>query len=316
MNTPSLFLAGSLLVASSAALSNTCSFDIVSHRGGVAQYENSIEGAQSAFRSGFDVVEVDLMPLSDGRWVVHHDPVLGRVTRHSRGGIRLISGLTSGDWKQVSHKKGTRLYGPAPFLYQLVEQASSKSKPFNFEIKGKPSLRSLKNLDSYLQKHIGSNFQYSSLNYDVLATLRELNDSVYLGVIQAPDAKSNKAAVKKKTDKYASLKSKWGGKAAQYGVDLNALEQKATAKYGQHLVDYAKQLYKVEQLGHAGIHLDVTTLSNYPDLIKRAHRANLKVYTYDIDNAYGHRTLINNRTSDNKPDGVITDLNVNEWCSR
>ncbi|NOQ93245.1 MAG: hypothetical protein GQ547_01280 [Methylophaga sp.] len=301
------------LFSTASIAENICNVTIVSHRGGSGLLENSVQGARLAFQT-FDSVEVDLQRLNDGAWVVHHDPLLGRSSQNSRNTPSLLATMSSSQWKGVRHKEGTSTGDPVPFVSDLLNVAH-KSKPFNFEIKGLASATSLKQLDKKLKSHLGSNYHYSSMDIGILKTIRKINKSVYLGVIQAPETKSASKAVTT-SPKYSKLKSKWDDKAKKWGVNIKQVEAKVMDKYATSTVDYAHNLDLISKLGNAGLHLDFQTVRSNINVLSQAKKRGLDVYTYDIDDKRKHLTFISNLKNQSRPTGVITDLKVSDWCSR
>jgi len=61
--------------------------------------ENTLEAVGAIFNRGLASVEFDVQRLSDGTWVLHHDPVIGRVLRVKGMMGRSTGTLTSADWR-------------------------------------------------------------------------------------------------------------------------------------------------------------------------------------------------------------------------
>lgn len=110
------------------------SFLVIAHRGASAEApENTMESFELALKKGADMIEVDLLPSSDGVPVVIHDAKTKRLTGIKADIRNLHSSEISGMRIQLMKNRG---YGsePIPTLNELMAWAKGKVL-LNIEIK-------------------------------------------------------------------------------------------------------------------------------------------------------------------------------------
>jgi len=173
------------------------SFATFGHRGGPSAPENSIPAVLSGLKDMHNGVEIDTQRLSDGAWVVHHDPMIGRSSYGANGFVNLLS---SADWKQVYllDRKGGQTRVKAPLLKDLLQafrKQAVKGQVINIEIKmvrrGQYSCNQLADLNQQVLSILRpEQFLYTSTYLDALQCMRNVNHGVYLGLIIEPNDKS------------------------------------------------------------------------------------------------------------------------------
>ena len=65
-----------------------------SHRGHFKEPENSRLSILRALQNGFDAIEIDVMQLASGEWVLHHDNETGRATGRVDGMRMTVNRMT------------------------------------------------------------------------------------------------------------------------------------------------------------------------------------------------------------------------------
>ncbi|MDQ7003713.1 MAG: glycerophosphodiester phosphodiesterase [Ghiorsea sp.] len=192
------------------------SFKTFGHRGGHGGPENSIPAVLSGLEAKHNGVEIDTQLLTDGTWVVHHDPMIGR---SSYGVLGFVNTLTKKDWNKVYllSRSGKKTKVKAPLLEELLQAFKSKSvsgQVLNIEIKmvkdnqyKAAQLASLNKLVlSYLKP---SQFIYTSTFLSALKSMRTINTRVYLGLVIEPNPVTMKRVISTTYGaEYRSIKGK------------------------------------------------------------------------------------------------------------
>lgn len=266
------------LIVSEAAYARCGSLEIQAHRGDSSHPENSVSAVVAALNGTHDAAEIDLQMLGDGKWVLHHDVVTGRVIR--TGSARPVSMLSSVQWRQANllDRKGNATTEPPPFWEDLVKAAApllrEKGKRLNVEIKGKYECAAILQAASKIAVSVPTkNWMISSVDLDALRCVRRTYPDVYLGLVVAPEISQDDPTRKKASQLLE--------KAGQLG---SKIKQKAESTYEQslnrqHLTqDGLKSI--VRELGNAGIHLDAATLKQRPSLLGWIKNSGLKVMVY------------------------------------
>ena len=186
---------------------NCSGVEVQAHRGHYTQPENSSAAIKSALNKGFDGVEIDIMQLKDGNWVVHHDLNLGRTLTGSKH--TLIRRINSSKYKRLKHKsrKGSVTSLPATTLEKALDtfvKHSNNSQQLNIEIKDISSCSSIRNMaDEVSLKLKDDSYQFTSINRTALQCLRDSGYKGYIGLVISPDSKKITDDVKSKYSKYS-----------------------------------------------------------------------------------------------------------------
>lgn len=294
-----------------------CPINIVGHRGYFRAPENSVQGIRHGLLAGNDAIELDLIQLSDGNWVIHHDLTLGRTTGTDDGKAYAVPRLNSRDWTRVRVRNPRTLAlepdQAAPFLADALNEIQRFAAPHqhvNFEIKSRPSTQALQHLDRQIRARLGGGYYYSSMSLETLRAVRAINPHVYLGWIVPPEPTSISVLKQhgKSSPGYRKFQADFERvlEAGRRYSDLARLEWS-----NDKLLD---QLHAA--LGPAsGLHVDVRRLEQKPALISKAHARGLQVYSYSIN---GHAYHLNTLKQLDKalPDGVIADASPYRLCQQ
>lgn len=293
-----------------------CELDLVAHRGHVDYPENSISGIKAAFAAGFPKVEIDIMRLRDGTWVLHHDPVTGRTSGFTSGSNAAISMMTAKDFSKlrVRDTKTLQLTSePAPTLAALLKALApvmADNQRLQVEFKSGASAHELATIDQLLAKALGQRFEYVAQDVQLLMQLRQLNSWVYLGIIEVPAS--------------ASMQAQARQQAAARGITSTRLshivEQKAQAAYRNSRTNWLTPagMANVQQhLGrNAGIHVDHAALTQQQTAVARANKLNIPLYTYTITGHAPHMAALTRLQQQGAmPVGAIVDDTHLNVCS-
>lgn len=120
-----------------------CRTGIAAHRGGAALWpENSILAFRNAAQLCVDYVEFDVHPTRDGTLVVHHDPVLDRMT----DGIGRLNSKTFAELSKLTIKGTTD--GRIPLFSEVVEIFRPTPIALRVELKADADLCPYPNLEA------------------------------------------------------------------------------------------------------------------------------------------------------------------------
>lgn len=301
--------------------SNQCPIDVYAHRGHYNYPENSLTSILMGALGGFDGVEIDVMLTRDGYWVVHHDSISGRATGRRDGKNLRISRIKGKDWNTlvVRDKDGNLTNERAPYAIDVFKQwaqTRQAGQQLNIEIKEDADLVELAQLNRMVVSSLpqGSYF-YSSLEFDVLKSMREVNSSVYLGYVWEPDGKSINEVkrVARKASKSDVLYQKYS-RAINWVSDYEARRRSRSKsnKYSAKKVRHA--------LGaNSGLHVDIRSFVRAPTIYTRSKAAGLaRVATYSINGTEYHQSQLQglNHSGRALPDAVIMDTSKFEFCHR
>lgn len=293
-----------------------CSLDLVGHRGHVDYPENSLSGVKAAFSAGFPKVEVDIMRLRDGTWVLHHDPVTGRASGFTNEENAAISTMTAAHFSRLRLRdpKALQLTAEsAPTLSALLAALApvmTHQHRLQVELKSNASAHELVTLDRMLTTMLGRRYEYVAQDIELLAQLRQLNPWVYLGVIEAPASTSMQALARQKADAQGLKPTRLSRIA----------EQKAQKTYRNRRTNWLTPagMAKVQQrLGsNAGIHVDHMALTQQTHAVARADKLNLPLYTYTVTGHPPHMaSLAQLKSKQAMPFGAIVDDTHLKVCS-
>ncbi|MBT3359732.1 MAG: hypothetical protein HN403_08905 [Rhodospirillales bacterium] len=123
--------------------------EIAAHRGGAGLWpENSMTAFENTTRLDVDLVEFDVHPTRDGRLVVHHDPLLDRMT----DGAGPLNEKTFAELSELTIK-GTD-DGRIPLLSEVIEVFRPTPIALRIEIKADANLRPYPGLEAAVAAEI------------------------------------------------------------------------------------------------------------------------------------------------------------------
>lgn len=178
-------LAAALALAMLPAQAGPCGDMFVhAHRGAPGHPENSMSAILAALRGPWDGVEIDAQQLADRTWVVHHDPILGRVSSHMG---KFVRDMTPSSWADVRLKdRQGRLTNEAPALLEqvLAESAKYPEKTLNIEMKSGGSCTSIEALVALVRRYRpDGNWFITHISPSLLNCARSADRQGYLGLI-------------------------------------------------------------------------------------------------------------------------------------
>lgn len=293
-----------------------CTIDLIAHRGHANYPENSISAVKAAFAAGFDKVEIDIMRLRDGNWVVHHDAMVGRASGFASGENASIASMRMENFAKLRLRDPKSLQLTPEFaasLTALIDAIAPEMKAnqrLQIEFKSAATQQELIALDQFLTKKLGQRYEYVAQDIDLLAQLRQLNTWVYLGIIEVPATSSMQALGRQK--------------AAAQGMQPSRLsrwaEQKSQQAYRRTRINWLTEqgMQKVRtRLGsHAGIHVDHAALTQQPTASARAKKINLPIYTYSVTPPAQHLSALKQlKDKGALPAGAIVDDSPLKICT-
>ena len=292
-----------------------CGIRLEAHRGHPRLAENSLLAVYGALQSGLPSVEVDIMRLRDGNWVLHHDKRTGRVAGRRDGATQFVELLNSSEFAALrlrEVKTGRLTDTPPTFLSEVVELMKRVAKPgqrLNLELKSDATRAQLAGLHAYLSQHLGSSqFYYSSMSTvndpELLGRVRAVAPDAPLAIVLRPHTRSLTEAAKEKGPE-AQRWSEWlAGKTKRA---LTSSTDQAT------LARWARELGP-----NLGLHVDIRTLVSDPELAARARKAGFGwISTYTVNSqAYHEEQLLALKKRGRLPDQVIVDASQYRVCQR
>lgn len=285
-----------------------CALDLVAHRGHIDYPENSLSGVKAAFSAGFSKVEVDIMRLRDGTWVLHHDVTTGRASGFSDGRRAAINTLTAAEFStlRVRDPKTFQLTREsAPTLLALVNGVSSvmtDQQRLQIEFKSGASIHELAAIDRTLAGVLGRRYEYVAQDIELLAKLRQLNPWVYLGVIEVPASTSMLELHRQKAEAQNVTPTRLS----------RTLEQRAQETYRRTRTNWLTPsgMATIQQrLGsNAGIHVDHAALIQQVGAVERTAKLNMPLYTYAVTGHAPHLSSLSRLKNQRAmPRGAIVD---------
>lgn len=292
-------------------------FQTFAHRGSPEYPENSIEAVVHALESGHSGVEIDVQQLRDGRWVVHHDLKVGRVSYGQNG---LVTNLSTLQWYKVrlsplkrSQPKNSQAEVKAPFLDDLLRAYSEVASPtqvLNIEVKGGLKVYSCNELTE-LNKLVSRNlsqrqFLYSSRSIEQLSCLRLVNPNVYLGIVIDPHIASIEATKGPKLSQVQSLYDEIKGDGASKQAYLTNSNR-----------DYLKKTsfkdFKNLIGPYYGFHIDY---HDYWDFSVNKNPEKGRLMLYQLGDDAGLVALLNKikERKEKLPDAVLVDAERATYC--
>ncbi len=336
---------GKLAVATVMASMDTQSFawtcggyELHAHRGAASQPENSASAIRAALDMNFQAVELDLQQLADGNWVIHHDPVLGRVVsvppdirRQGRAAVTLKE-IDTRQWLSATlFGRDGRPSGEEPATLDSALKAADKkasaAKVMHLEVKSKTACNDLKALHSKIADRIGSDAViYSSFDLAALSCLRSADRSVYLGVLIGPEPKSaaQSAAfnpnLQPHLQKAKELASRFGAFAPKAGELVRKVEASYESSFNRRYLESGAMPSLMRSIGgRVGVHLDAATAAVRPQTIGDAMDAGAKkVLTYSTQGDVQHIKDLQalSRAGGKMPGGMIIEGDPVEFCNK
>lgn len=292
-----------------------------SHRGHFREPENSRLSILRALQNGFDAIEIDIMQLASGEWVLHHDNETGRATGRVDGVRMSINRINIKDWNSIRLRHpetGEIMKVGATTLTEALSTFNRFANPkqvLHIEIKG-DRLRNIDQLDYIIHSSLGSNnrYMYSSSNMSTLKRLREINKEVYLGYIRPAHPRSIELLKQQaqQLGKHDPLYESLNSQVTSY--------ERLARRYGRYKFDPDDLIRTVRRdLGsNAGIHLDIREYSTHPAITRKAHAAGLKsVLTWTVNGqTYHFNEIEKHKNASRLPTGVIIDDDIYGFCSQ
>lgn len=279
------------------------------HRGHPEFPENSLSAVRRAWSSGeYDAAEIDVQLLRDGVWVLHHDPITGRVV--SGLGKARTAKLDSRQWKHATMlgHKGQPTGESAPFFSEVLNAAHEDGGKLNIEIKGKYSCTSIQ----ALYKQVASSLSYesyffTSMDKNALTCLRQTDSKLYLGLVVSPDFEGTKAKYSDKINWAKSIAERYGVNTKKVGEKA---EQVAREIGNEKYLDSNGISQLSREIGKPfGMHMDVTSLKQHLSTMLEASAEGVSIYTYSRIGEEKHLQILREINSQYKwrPTGVIVD---------
>ena len=298
-----------------------CPIDVYAHRGHYNYPENSSSAVLMGAIGGFDGVEIDVMLTRDGYWVVHHDSYTGRATGRSDGKRYRMSRIKGKEWNTlvVRDKDGYLTDERAPYAIDAFERWGSSyqlGQQLNIEIKEDADIVELNQLLRMARETLprGSYF-FSSLEFDVLKKLRELDKSVYLGYVWEPHPTS--IAKAKQTARKAAKSDVLYQK---YNRQINWVsDYEARKRSRSKSQKYSAKTVRKALGANSGLHVDIRSFVGASTIYTRSHQAGLeRVATYSINGTDYHQAQLAYLKSRGRqlPDEAIMDTSKFEACHR
>lgn len=302
---------------------NACGgVSIEAHRGDARESENSTAAIVRALDAGAHSVEIDIMRLADGTWVLHHDPVTGRAVGRADGKQMRISRMNKRQWLTLRHRDGATgaltEFAP-PTLPEAISHFMTYASPdqrLNIELKSEIDNNQADRLVRFLASNLEpGQFGFSSSSLESLVRIRAVDPSVYIGFVQQPVP--NSIAELRSTmergiegDRFAERHSRW----IDLGADLGQRH------YGRKFKNWMTPRGLAEisaNLGpNVGVHLDVRQYHHRPQIKQMAASAGIhRLATYSVNGPDYHLgRLVELRDKGQLPDTAIMDVTAYRAC--
>ena len=301
-----------------------CPVEVQAHRGDHRWIENTSDAVRAALLNGFDVIEIDVQKLSDGRWVAYHDERVGRAGIFLNGSKPQISRLNSKQFSQIRLRSpDNELTTNRPdMLRKILKTFSGNASPgqqLNIEIKSEVvTSNDLTELNYLVKKYLADGqLSYSSSSLKILGQLREINKRVYLGLIQHPHPTSVNI-LKQQLKRAVKNESAYQKNSRMINMYADYRMKRYRRSYKDYTSSGSLSLIKSKLGTNAGLHLDIRRFAETPNVMKRARVIGLtKIATYTINGHEYHQKKLNKLVRSGKtPDSVIVDDTVYRVCRR
>ncbi|GMQ46920.1 glycerophosphodiester phosphodiesterase [Vibrio sp. 10N] len=298
-----------------------CPIHVYAHRGHYKYPENSSSSVLMGAIGGFDGVEVDVMLTRSGSWVAHHDSQTGRATGRSDGKRYRMSRINDSEWNTlaVRGKDGQLTNERAPYAIDVFRQWRNShhyGQQLNIEVKGEADIVELNLLLTTARQVLptGSYF-FSSMEFDVLKKLRELDKHVYLGYVWEPHPTS---IAKAKQAARSAVKS--DSMYQRYSREVNWVSDYESRRRSRKQSNKHSAKTVRNALGtNSGLHVDIRSFVGAPTIYTRSRQAGLmRVVTYTINGSDYHQSELASlkRKGRQLPDETIMDTSKFEACHR
>lgn len=273
----------SLIFLQSAIAEANCSTDInQSHRGSQLHPENTLEAVRAAFDQGFASVEIDVQRLADGAWVLHHDPIIGRVVRVKGMMGRSAKTLNRANWREgLTVDKSGNVSSSRPALLSDVLRSTRKvGGHLNIEIKGLYSCAEIRPMVSQVKAAIEpGQLMFSSVDQNNLHCVRQAWPIVTVAWVIAPSAQTIKAQYGLYADQFSSL-----GRVLSFSIQqlLAKAEQNYETRNNQALSQSSIGEFAARFPAKAAVHVDQYHLKQYDWLAAFIKNKGLDLGVYNI----------------------------------
>ena len=281
-------------VTASVAQADCHGLLLEAHRGAYTAPENSFSAVQQAMAGEWDGAEIDIQPLNDGQWVLHHDDRLGRTT--SLQG-HTTTQLSPDAWREVRLKgrDGRLTSEPPPFLADLVKGIPERSgKALNIEIKQfNPNCASVQGVADAMQRGWPQGqWFFTAIDRRALTCARRGDPHGYLAqIVLDPQA--------------LARESKGRLRSLESFVKPPTLDRNWLLRLKQEVGE------------PVGVHVDVNTLEANPHLLADALSLGMPVLTYHLGPDREHVAALRReaRQSGLLPSGAIINGPAQAFCS-
>lgn len=289
------------------------------HRGHPDYPENSLASIYHAALTGAPVIEIDITLLTygnEGLWILHHDDRTGRAIAHPTQPSKPLRYLKPSDIGYYRHRdpqSGQLTNSRPPTLSEALALFSKIAKPgqaLNIEVKG-GNHRAIQSMDSMVRRYLKpGQYRYSSSSLNKLKAIREVNSTVYLGMVQMPHPNSM-AQLRKDLNGAASDDPLYQRYKGWLDIALNTNRRKI-------YLNARGARYLQAQLGGAiGIHADIRDLVLNPNDTRSVQRLGLRVASYSINGQDYHESRINMALARSvKADAAIVDETPYGFCNQ
>lgn len=266
-----------------AIADTNCSTDIdQSHRGSQLHPENTLEAVGAAFDQGFASVEVDVQRLADGTWVLHHDPIIGRVVRVKGMMGRSAETLNRADWREgLTVDKSGKVSSSRPaLLSDVLRYTHHVGGHLNIEIKGLYSCAEITPMVFQVKSTIEpKQLMFSSVDQNNLHCVRQVWPDATVAWVIAPSAQTIKAQYSHYADQFSSL-----GRVLGFSIQnlLAKAEQNYEARNNQALSQISISEFAARFPAKAAVHVDQYHLKQFDWLAAFIKNKGLDLGVYNI----------------------------------
>lgn len=253
-----------------------------SHRGSQQYPENTIEAVTAAYGQGMASAEVDIQRLADGTWVLHHDPLIGRVVR-----VKGMLGKSAGSLSRANWRNGytvdklghTSTAQPALFS-DLLGLVGSNGGHLNIEIKGLYNCAQIAPMVQQVKAKLKPDqLMFSSIDQGNLSCVRQVWADVPVAWVVAPSAQTIKAQYSHYADQFSSL-----GRVLGFSIQALLLKAAQTyeAKNQQALSRNSIREFSGQFSPPAAVHVDMQHLQQYDWLAESINNQGLSLGVYNV----------------------------------
>ena len=291
-------------------------FELEAHRGHPEWPESSPSAFIQAITARYNGVETDARLLADGTWVLHHDPMTGKVVR-LRTGSRRVASLSYQDWVDGYYldREGRLSNEQVTDAVTILSRAAAALRPgqrLNIELKSM-NCEQLQRLDAQLASFLPRrSYGFSVLDQiGLLQCLRRFNPESYVAVVQGPHRQSMKQWLQQQASREPQLHEPLQSLARHPLVK----KKLSTLRFKNWMTP--ESIRELRQLlgQNFDLHVDYRELLEDPGAVQRLRKEGVKLMTYAVSSPAEHlkglRTL---RRRGALPDGAIVDSTPAETC--